>query len=192
MRARFMGEAAVLLLLSATIYFLGNQFQNYFLQKTEYAPGVNWIYLPAGLRVLLVLVAGVWGALGICFSTLLIDLQQQGHFADGMLWATALHSGFGACAALHAMYVLGRIDRNLKGLQLGQLLAFALLYAVVSCLGQHLIGWFFGKEAHHWYIDIWPMLVGDLAGAASVLLLFRWSLRHIKNLLPQRIVDDQT
>ncbi len=191
MRARFMGEAAVLMVTSAMIYYFGFQIQQHTLQMTEYLPGINWVYLPSGLRVLLVLVAGIWGALGICLSTVVIDLQHYGDIRGAMLLMTAWISGFGAWLALHALYRLGRIDPQLKGLSIGQLLEYALLYASVSSLGHHLIWWAFDRPSNLWFIDIWPMLVGDLAGAAGVLLAFKWSLRFVKDLLPQRIGDDQ-
>ena len=192
MRARFMGEAAVLLFLSGSLYSLAVELQHYLFHSTEFLPGINWIYLPAGLRVLLVMVAVIWGALGICLASVLIEWRQYGDYQHGMVLATSLVSGFGAWLALQAMQGVRRMDRQLQGLDIGQLLEYILLYAFLNCLGHHLVWWAYGRDTFDFMIDFWPMLVGDLAGATTVLLVFKLSLRFLRHLLPQRIGDDQT
>ena len=39
----------------------------------SFSTGVDWIYLPSGLRLAFVLVFGVWGALGIILASIAID-----------------------------------------------------------------------------------------------------------------------
>lgn len=62
------GMAAGLYLLA-----LGNET---FLRSTEVALGVNWIYLPAGLRMCYVLVLPIHGAVAIFTATLLLALRD--------------------------------------------------------------------------------------------------------------------
>ncbi|MEN9842930.1 MAG: hypothetical protein RLZZ612_759, partial [Pseudomonadota bacterium] len=58
-------EGAILIAITAVLYWLCYELQGMLFQFTEHIPGVNWFYLPAGLRVLFVLVAGIYGAVGI-------------------------------------------------------------------------------------------------------------------------------
>ena len=59
----------------------------------SFSTGVDWIYMPSGLRLAFVLIFGGWGALGIGFATITIDLF---HYFNGdvfMAVITGLISG---------------------------------------------------------------------------------------------------
>ena len=100
MKKTYIVEAIVLIFISALLYWAGFQLQNWLFSFTEHIPGVNWFYLPSGLRVLLVMVAGVFGAIGICLATVVINLIYNPDIRGLMLVSTALASGFGAWVAL--------------------------------------------------------------------------------------------
>ena len=60
-------------LLYAVLFFANDWLTQYLVA----APGVNWIYLPAGLRLFLVLIFGFSGALGIAISSIFITLHRE-------------------------------------------------------------------------------------------------------------------
>ena len=80
--------------LSAVIYFLGFQLNDYLFSTIEFSHGVNWVFLPSGLRLILVLVLVEYGAIGISISSFLIGYEF--YFEDNYfeLIVTSIISGF--------------------------------------------------------------------------------------------------
>jgi len=182
MSGRNMTEAAVLVFVSAILYWLGFELQGWLFQFTEHVPGVNWFYLPAGLRVLLVLVAGLYGAVGIFAATVVIDLLHFQSLHGVVLLLTALASGFGAWVALALMRWRKAIGSDLKGLTSAALLQYALLYSGLNALLHQAIWGAFSRDGALFMVDIWPMFVGDLLGALFFLYVMKMVLAIRKTL----------
>ena len=169
-------EAAILISVTAVLYWLGFELQGLLFQFTEHIPGVNWFYLPAGLRVLFVLVAGIYGAVGIFAATIVIDLLHMQDLNGILLLLTAVASGFGAWAALLLLRWKGVIAEGLQGLTVAALFQFALVYAVFNSVFHQVTWWVFKREGSLLMVDIWPMFVGDLLGAVVFLYGFKLAL----------------
>ena len=174
MKQREAIEGAILIAITAIFYWLGYELQGLMFQFTEHIPGVNWFYLPAGLRVLFVLVAGIYGAVGIFAATIVIDLMHMQDLTGILLLLTALSSGFGAWVALWLLRWRGVIAEGLQGLTATGLLQFACVYAVFNALFHQVTWWVFKREGSLLTVDIWPMFVGDLLGALA--FLYGWKL----------------
>ena len=174
MKQREAIEGAILIAITAIFYWLGYELQGLMFQFTEHIPGVNWFYLPAGLRVLFVLVAGIYGAVGIFAATIVIDLLHMQDLNGILLLLTAVASGFGAWAALLLLRWKGVIAEGLQGLTVAALFQFALVYAVFNSVFHQVTWWVFKREGVVMMIDIWPMFVGDLLGALA--FLYGWKL----------------
>jgi hypothetical protein len=166
-----------LMAVSCMVYWAAFEVQHLIFAFTEYIPGVNWFYLPSGVRVVLVLIGGVSGALGISLATVLIDWAHYPHITGLMLVTTAFASGFSAYLALLIMRSQGKIEHDLQGLSLMTLLSYSALYSAINSLA-HQLNWRLNNpESHLVHIDIWPMFVGDLLGAVALLLLVRLIFR---------------
>ena len=170
-------EAAVLIFLSAVLYWLGYEFQGWLFQFTEHVPGVNWFYLPAGLRVVFVLVAGLHGALGIFAATVVIDLLHMKDLSGMALLLTAFASGFGAWFALLFMRWRGKIDAGLTVLTSAVLIQYALIYALFNAVFHQAVWWAFQRDGALFMVDVWPMFVGDLLGALFFLYALKVALK---------------
>ncbi|MFM7013026.1 MAG: hypothetical protein ACKO0Z_27465 [Betaproteobacteria bacterium] len=162
-------EIAALILVSAVLYWLSYELQGWLFQFTEHVPGVNWFYLPAGLRVMLVLVAGLYGALGIFAATIVIDLLHMKDLNGVVLLLTAVASGFGAWVALWLMRWRGLIDAGLTRLTSTSLIQYALMYSLFNALFHQAVWWASRRDGAVFLVDVWPMFVGDLLGAAFFL-----------------------
>ena len=68
------GKTIIACALTYTLLFYLSDWLTAFL---EAAPGVNWIYLPAGLRLFLVLIFGLSGAIGISIASILITFGRD-------------------------------------------------------------------------------------------------------------------
>lgn len=168
-------ETAVLIFLSAVLYWLGYEFQGWLFHFTEHVPGVHWVYLPAGLRVVFVLVAGLNGALGIFAATVVINLLYMKDLNTTVLLLTAVASGFGAWFALLLMRWRGQIDVGLTVLTSAGLIQYALIYALFNAFFHQVVWWAFQHDGAIFMVDVWPMFVGDLLGA----LFFLYALKVV-------------
>ena len=162
-------ETAVLIFLAAVLYWLGFEFQGWLFQFTEHVPGVNWFYLPAGLRVVFILVAGLNGALGIFAATIVINTMYMEDMNLAVVLLTAVASGFGAWFALMLMRWLGQIDAGLTRLTSAVLIQYALIYALFNAVFHQVVWWAMQRDGARFMVDVWPMFVGNALGALLML-----------------------
>lgn len=177
MQKPYLLEAAILIFVSAFLYWAGFEIQGWLFSFTEHIPGVNWLYLPSGLRVLLVMVAGAYGATGVFIATIVIDLLHMPDLRGATMIATSLASGFGAWVALWVLRWRGLISAGLTGLTSMALLQFALLFSIFNALFHQTVWWMSNRSGSLFMVDIWPMFVGDLLGATAFLYGLKLVLR---------------
>ena len=168
-------EAGLIALVAAVLYWLGFEIQNWLFKFTEVIPGVNWFYLPGGLRVVLVWVGGIYGATGIFVATMLIDVLHMQDIQGLMFLGTGLVSGFGPLLALHLVLPRRSLAQE-NPLTTTRLLTFAGTYALLNALLHQAIWWYFQREGSIATMDFWPMFIGDLTGSVTLLYLWKFAL----------------
>jgi hypothetical protein len=176
-------QRALMALVSALLFVGLFRLNDWLFASLEHIKGVNWVFLPGGFRVLLVLVLGWPGALGIALGTLWLDGQSD---VQSPLWhmaLTALASGFGPWLVKRWLERRGDLSPDLQQLTSASLLHFVLVYAAFNALAHQTIAWFFEQSRHQVWIHVWPMFTGDLLGAIIVLYTLKLSLPWLKNLV---------
>lgn len=166
---------------TAAIYLLLLALNELVFTGSEYTPGINWIYLPAGVRLLCTLLFGSAGALGILIASWLAGIYY--YFPDDFIRASA-GSAISA-GSPYLVYVLARriffLQASLSNLTPARLLACAAACAMVNTLLHYL--WFlFWGAANDWR-QAFVMLVGDMAGILLVLYGVRLVLGRLANRL---------
>lgn len=169
--------AATIALFLATLAI--NEF---FFLRFEFASGINWIYLPAGIRMLSTLLFGGAGAIGLLLVSWAVSFFH--FFPNDPLRAFA-----GGILASLAPYLVYRIMQRHWGLQetlanltTRRLLLCALSYALASPALHHL--WFaFAEPERALLPGFVAMATGDFTGTilvlyAAKLLLSRWRPRQ--------------
>ena len=148
--------------------FLAAIFLNELLFKHfEFAAGISWIYLPAGVRLLCTLLFAEAGAIGIlaaswviCFFYFFPDDPIRS-FAGGILAALAPY-------LTYRLLVAGRVGASLSGLGPWRLLGCALAFSITSPLLHHL--WFALQGQREGLLDSFIVMAsGDLIGTLIVL-----------------------
>ena len=135
--------------------------------RLEFVPGINWVYLPAGLRLLCPLLFAEAGAVGLLLVSWGVSF---GYLFPGQ-FERPFWGGLLATAAPYAVYCAARRAWGL-GASLGNLTARRLLVLCVACsLTSPLL--------HHVYFALrvdgdllrsfLVMFVGDLSGTLIVL-----------------------
>jgi hypothetical protein len=180
-------QTAALALLSAVFFVVFFHLNLAFFSALEYREGVNWVFLPAGFRVILVLVAGVPGSMGIMLGTWFIDRTALGSDLTGMVLANGLVSGFTPWLVLKFSERWGVMSPQLQQLTTQQLLNFTLMYAAANALAHHASWWLFKRADLNVWVDVWPMFVGDAIGALLMLYGFKFVLN--KALRKQKAIE---
>ena len=165
-------EHLLLLLISAVSFFAIFMLNDWMLQWLEHSEHVNWIFLPAGVRLLLVLVMGFPGAAGIVLGTWAVSLQ------DGQSWSL-LMVGNGLISGLVPWMVLRwgwSCFHSLAGLKPDTLFGLVLSYAMLNALMHHLFWWCIQQSPPSVLTGLTAMAVGDVVGALLLLYLLKWGL----------------
>ncbi|MBA2960539.1 MULTISPECIES: MASE1 domain-containing protein [Ramlibacter] len=136
----------------------------------EFAPGINFVYLPAGIRLLATLLFAEAGAIGLLIVSWLVSfyLFPNDH-------ARAFAGGIIASIAPYLVYLGARhfygVDRGIDQLKLEQLLTLSLAYSVASPLLHHL--WFASRGQSDVLPGFSVMFIGDLVGTLVVVFAFK-------------------
>jgi hypothetical protein len=149
--------------------------------RFEFAKGINWVYLPAGVRLLCTLLFGEAGAIGLLLVSWLVCFFY--FFPDDYV-----RSFMGGILATAAPYLAYRTAQHVYGLRASlanlspkRLLACVVGYSIASPLLHHI--WF----AIHGGTDnlvsgFFVMAAGDLTGSLIVI----YTMKMLLSLLPAR------
>jgi hypothetical protein len=154
--------------LATIVLFMAMLWVNEWLfRRFEFAPGINWIYLPAGMRLLCTLLFAEAGAVGLLLVSWYVSFvhffphDAQRAFVGGILAALApwlVYRG-----ASHFWHFQG----SLRNLTAARLLVLAVACSIASPLLHHL--WFALRGEQDLVRGFLVMFVGDLAGTLIVL-----------------------
>jgi hypothetical protein len=159
-----------------TLYYL-NQWLTIDL---TYDLGVNWIYLPAGLRLFLTLIFGLPGAMGIALSSFLIS--YYGAFPLGIPACIGIGVISGFAPYLARIFVVKNIylEPDLRNLSLQKLGLCILIYALWSA-GLH--QWWFvtvGLENTGTIKHFLVMVLGDILGSVLLIAIIKYGIDLFK------------
>lgn len=146
--------------------------------RLEFARGINWIYLPAGTRLLCTLLFGEAGAVGLLLVSWLVCFFY--FFPDDYL--RAFSGGIVAAAAPYLAYRLAQhyygLNASLRNLSPKRLLGCVFGYAIASPLLHHL--WFaFHGENRDLLESFAVMALGDLTGSLIVIYTMKLLLLFV-------------
>ena len=169
-------EMAIMVAISAVLYVEFFHLNNLIFSSFEHIQGVNWVFLPAGFRVLLVLGMGVPGAAGILLGNCWLDRSNFSNDTVWLLLATGVVSGFTPWCVKCVMEKKHMLARQLQKLTAQSLLHFVLAYAVANALAHQFVWWMLKRPGTNPWVDVWPMFVGDAIGALVILYTLKLML----------------
>ena len=147
-------------------------------RRLEFAPGINWVYLPAGMRLLSTLLFGEAGALGLLLVSWFVSFvyffpnDPSRAFIGGILATLAPWLVYRGAKRVYGF------QGSLRNLTSGRLLVLALVYSVASPLLHHL--WFALRGQDDLLRGFLVMAIGDLTGTLIVL----YGIKGLLALLP--------
>lgn len=162
-------EKTALTFLSAVLFVSFFQFNSFAFSAFEYSQGVNWVFLPAGFRVILVLVLGLPGAIGLMLGSWFIDRD----LFTGPTYLLALTNGLvaGLTPWLVMKYLQKRqwLSQQLHTISPSQLFQMIVIFAASSAVMHQLVWLLLERPGMNIWVDVWPMFVGNATGTLLML-----------------------
>jgi hypothetical protein len=171
-------------LVSALLYSALFFFNDWFTEALKYDLGVSWIYLPAGLRLLLILIFGLAGAIGIAAASFAIS--YFGVFPPDLVTCLGigLISGFAPLLAKWLIVSNIPINNDLSNLSIQKIILCIIVYALMSA-GLHQF-WFELRDLESGSLNHFlVMFIGDIAGSILLIALIKYSIDLLKRSKPK-------
>jgi hypothetical protein len=162
--------------ISSMAYTFLFYFNGWLTNTLVFGLGVNWIYLPAGLRLFLTLIFGLPGALGIATASFLISYYGDFPHDLTVCIGVGIISGFAPYLARYFVFSNLRLESDLSDLSFQKLMACILVYSLLSA-GLH--QWWFSVmmlentgSVNHFLV----MFIGDVLGSLLLISLIKCCL----------------
>jgi uncharacterized membrane protein len=150
------------------IVFLGlNWLNELAFLPLEQSAGINWVFLPAGIRLLATLLFGLAGFEGLLLAGLYLNFFHFEFQSEFRAWSGA----FAGATAPYIAYLFAKhwfdLRAGLQGLTLRRLLFTGALCGVLSPAFHHALMWVLTGTVD--WAALGTMIVGDLVGILIVL-----------------------
>jgi len=174
-----------MVLATIIVYTLTYVVNEWLFIRLVFAPGITWIYLPAGMRLLATLLFAESGAVGLLIASWLVCFLYV--FPDD--FSRAFMGGILSTVAPYLTYKMAQhffgLKATLTNLTPKRLLVCILAYAITSPLLHHI--WFYLHDhAEHVVEGFLVMFAGDLAGTLVVI----YTIKGLLWLMPRRRTTD--
>jgi hypothetical protein len=148
---------------------------------TQYTAGINLIYLPAGYRLLIILVFGFWGALGIFLFSPLTFLSTFGTASISEILVNAAIGAFVPYACVAAFRKVTGLSAELTNLRAQHLPLLALAVSIATPLCYNVQFLLAGREVwENLPGSFLAMALGDFLGSFLLLLLAFAAIRFMR------------
>lgn len=163
-----------LIIASALLWYCIGRAQFNWFTSAKFAPGIDLVYLPAGIRLGIVLIARVWGASGITIANTLLFADEFGSGSMGEAITNSAIAGFGPLLAVWVGCRILRIDINLGELKPWHLPVLALIVSVITPILFNIHFLVYGlKPFDQFAANICAMMLGDFLGCLAVLVAMK-------------------
>ena len=155
-----------------------------FLPFVSHSPGIDLVFIPSGVRLLAIMIGGIWAAVGVSLGSLFLTGPEFQTMHVITILAIAACSGFCPYLALRVSLRATGVDASLKQLSPGLLPVISLGVAVGSSLQHNLLFSLLGLEQWSGFMDhVLAMAIGDFVGillaVVAAFLILRSSRRPL-------------
>jgi hypothetical protein len=162
-----LGAQCAMVLATIVLFLATLEVNDWLFRRLEFGPGINWIYLPAGVRLLCTLLFADAGALGLLLVSWLVSFawffpgQFERPFVGGIL---ATIAPYGVYRWARRRYGLGA---SLANLTPARLMVLILAFSLASPLLHHVYFALTGQP--DLLRSFLVMFIGDLTGTLLVI-----------------------
>ncbi|PZF78476.1 hypothetical protein DK847_01270 [Aestuariivirga litoralis] len=155
--------------------------QERFLSLFSHAPGIDLVFIPSGVRLIAILIGGIWAVVGIGLGGLVLTGREFHTMQPGIIALVAACGGLFPYLALRASLWATGVDWGLRKLTAVRLPLICLGVALGSSVLHNVLFGLLGLEA-------WPsfssnttaMAAGDFIGTLLAVLVVFLALRILR------------
>jgi ABC-type Fe3+-siderophore transport system permease subunit len=177
---RHLVEQTALAFTSAFLFVLFFELNGWVFSNFAYSDGISWVFLPAGFRVILVLVFGLPGALGLVLGSWFIDSALFSADTWLLPFLNGLVSGLTPWVVMKYLQHKGWLAPHIMSMSAQRLLQMTLIFSAASAISHQLLWWLFERQDANNWVDVWPMFIGNALGALLMLYGFKFALDRIR------------
>jgi len=176
------GQFLFEIIISAALYMAFFYFNQYITASLEDAKGVNWIFLPAGIRIFITLILDYSGAIGLAIASILINYIGFYELDFTSTVGIAVICGIAPLLGRHFVIHNLKVQPDLSNVSMSQLLIIIAAYSLLSS-GLHQL-WFAARDldSGSWNHFI-AMFCGDVAGSILFVAAIKYGIDLLKNRL---------
>ena len=156
------------------------QLNEWLFSSLELHSGANWIYLPAGLRLLSTLLLGGRGAIGLFLASLAVFTFNFAQIDFTTMLIASVISAFMPYLAYRTALNFG-MNPSLENLSVKALFVLTFLYALLSSTTHSFWYWIRGTSTD-FFSTLSVMFIGDLIGTLIVIYAIKFALMIIDRL----------
>ena len=175
------------ILSTAAPYLLALVVNEWVFADSEFVRGVNWIYLPAGIRLLCILLFGGWGAIGVLLASWMVGFGY--YFPEAENFTRAFWGGIISAAGPYLIYLLAQrlfgLAPSLANLTVKRLLMCIVAYAFDSPMLHYLLFIYLGVT-ENFAATFVAMVTGDLVGSLIIVYVAKGLLAMVRTETPKR------
>jgi hypothetical protein len=181
--AQHVFQDLVLTVFSAILYVCFFQFNAWVFSGFEYSQGISWVFLPAGFRIILVLLLGLPGALGLVLASWYIDREMLGGTNQLLAILNGLVNGVVPWMVLKYFKLRNWVSEKLHALTAQQLLNMTIAFSAATAVAHQWLWLLLDRPNANPWVDVWPMFFGNVTGALLLLYSFKFVLdrARVKN-----------
>ncbi len=173
-------QQTALTFLSAVLFVGFFELNSLMFQAFEHREGINWVFLPAGCRVILVLLLGLPGALGLMLGDWFLGdylFRERTHL---QMLLDGVASGLTPWLVMKFLQKQQWLSEQLQHLSTLQLLNLTLATSAATAMAHQLFWLWLDKPQANIWVDIWPMFIGNVTGALLMLYGFKFTLDRMR------------
>ena len=182
---RFLGGnfkiKGLIFILSALVWVGSYLLDGHFLQFPWHTPGIDIVFIPSGVRLIAIMIGGVWAALGVCVGSLFLVGSVFQTAQPWVILSVAAGSGLFPYAALRASLWATSVDKSLAELSAIKLPLISLGVAVGSSILHNVLFSALGlKPWQDLAENSLAMVAGDFIGILLAVVIVFVILRLIR------------
>lgn len=172
---------ALVMACSALVWVAAYMVNTRYLSSLALVPGIDLLFIPSGVRLMAIMIGGVWAALGVSIGSLYLTGPEFDTGQPFVIMAIAAGSGLFPYIALRASLSATDVKPSLQNLTAAKLPLISLGVAVGSSLLHNLLFSALGLEPWSaFFSHVMAMATGDFLGILLAVALVFVALRLLR------------
>jgi hypothetical protein len=168
--AKHLGEVGI-----TVLAFLGfNWINELVFIQIEQSNGINWVFIPAGIRLLSTMFFGLAGFEGLLLASIYLNFFHFDFHSDFRAWSGAVAAALGPYLATLLVTHWFSLEPRLKALTAHRLLFTGVLCGLLSPILNHTFMWILTGRVD--WTALTAMIIGDTVGILIVLCLAKGTI----------------